>query len=61
MDWTVVDWFTQWDDVAQIHTTGFMELYKLLILYPTIIVFEYKFVVLRSSVPDTPLPVKHSC
>lgn len=53
VDWTVDDWFTQWDDVAQIRTTGCMELYKLLIPCPTVIMFEYKFVVLRSSVSDT--------
>jgi len=40
-----------WDDVAQICTTGLMELGKLFIPYPT--EFEYKFVVLRSSVSDT--------
>jgi hypothetical protein len=27
VDWTVDDWFTQLDDVAQICTTGFMKLY----------------------------------
>ena len=53
VDWTVGDWFTQQDDVAQIRTTGFMELCKMLIPSPTIIVFEYKYVVLRSSVSDT--------
>lgn len=53
VDWTVDDWFTQWDDVAQIRTTGFMELYILLIPCPTIIMFEYKFVVLRRRVSDT--------
>jgi len=53
VDWTVDDWFTQWDDVAQIHTTGFTELYKLLIPSPNIILSEYKFVVSRSSVSDT--------
>jgi hypothetical protein len=53
VDWTVDDWFTQWDDVAQIRTTGFMELYILLIPHPTVIMFECKFVVLRSRVSDT--------
>jgi hypothetical protein len=53
VDWTVDDWLTQWDDVAQIRTTGFVELYILLIPRLTIIMFEYKFVVLRSRVSDT--------
>jgi hypothetical protein len=51
VDWTVDNWFPQSDDVAHICITGFMQLYKLFIPCPTIILFEYKFVVFRSIVP----------